>query len=998
FAGTFVRHPLAMAAAHASLQWLKARGHTPQETANALTGELADRVNAAFARRGIDAHLAHFSSFFHLHFAEEPPHAGLLFYHLRHRGIHIWEGRVGFLSVAHTPEDVDRIAGAFEESIDAMAGVGLLRAARPTPPQDDRGGSPASGESPRSVPLTDAQRELFLAASFGREANAALNISMTIRLRGDADHGALRSAITDVVHRHESLRCTFAPDGSTQTIHPPGPVDILEAPHAPGTAEFAAWVREVCSTPFDLEKGPVFRFWIASSGHETQVIFIAHHIACDGWSCDTLIRDLAACYNARTAGREPSLPPAESLTAWALGEAERRTSKARKDALAFWRERLADPPPPPPLPEDFPRPRRPSYRGETIHRKLTAEVRSRLESLVASARATPFGLLYTTFSILIHRLSGATDLLIGIPVAGQNVYRKHSLVAHCVKYLPTRVRIDPSLSFRELVNRTQVELFKQIAHAHVSLGDLTRELRWRPDPSRPSSVGLAFNLDPALADIAFDGLEFSAFQNHSEYFNAELAFNAILGPDEIVLEASYNTDIFAGQTVYNWLAAFETLLCDCIQSPDTPIGDLAFTVDRCDAASTPAPVEAEQEALLLHQLFEHQASQTPEAIAVVDGDTRLSYDALDVRANRLAHLLVERGAAADERVALFFERSADFVIALLAVLKSGAAVVPIDPSWPAERQRQVLATADPLIAIAPTVDAFPDALPEKVHLVSFAEDAPDIAARPTTAPAIATRPEHLAYVLFTSGSTGEPKGVMIEHRAVVAHIPSIARVYGIGAEDVSLLFHSVAFDPTIEQIFCALTCGGRLVIRGPELWTPAEFAAVVAREKLTVIDLPPSYCVQLLQGWLDDSPVRGALDSLRLIILGGEPMPPRAIELWRALGLRRTRLINSYGPTEATITATTWEVPFDAEAFPTEAEAIPIGRPHGPVGVHVIDDQGQPVPAGGIGELCLSGPTLARGYLGHPEVTAARFAPAPFDPGLRIYRTGDRVRLRPDGL
>jgi amino acid adenylation domain-containing protein len=396
-----------------------------------------------------------------------------------------------------------------------------------------------------------------------------------------------------------------------------------------------------------------------------------------------------------------------------------------------------------------------------------------------------------------------------------------------------------------------------------------------------------------------------------------------------------------------------------------------------------------------HESFRSVAARIPGVIAVSHEGETLTYGALDAASGRLARRLRAVGARPEARIALHLDRSPHFAVALLGTLRSGAAFVPLDPAWPADRVARVLRDSGAIACVVSPGQPLPFATSLPV-LESTSDNDLDGPEWPGAEEApVSTQASHLAYVLYTSGSTGEPKGVQIEHGALAAHLASIATVHRIAPDDRCLLFHGIAFDPVIEQLFAPLLCGARVVMRGEPLWNSEECAAFVARHALTVATFPAAYWLQLLRGW-QASGVPAGLRTLRQVVVGGEALAPVAVDLWRSLGLTRIRLLNDYGPTEATITATVHELP--PEPAPNEsAGRIPIGRPHPCMRLHLLDTQGVEVAGGETGEIHLGGPTLARGYLDAEEHTRARFFTHTAADGLRLYRTGDLARFHTDG-
>jgi amino acid adenylation domain-containing protein len=1003
FAGTFVRHPLAVAAAHAALTHLEAEGPELQERVNRNAARLVAELETVFTERGVDATVERFASVLRLELSHDYKHAGLFFFHLRLRGIHFWEGRVAFLSTTHTDADIDRIVVVVREAIEAMQEGGFL-------PQPDgtTAGAPEARPRPyrivekpegRHVPLTEEQHEIWTACQLGDAASANFNESGTLHLAGAVDERALRLAVQDVVARHEALRSVFLPDGSAQCIRPriEVPIETFALPTDPVARE--AVLRAEASRPFDLVRGPLVRFLLdASSPGGTTLVFTAHHLACDGWSYDIVVRELARCYSARVAGTEPLLPTPVQISAFAAEAPLRRHSVEGRAAQEYWKRTLAELPEPPALPEDFARPENARFNGDRTSITIAPETLAAVEQFARGRRATLFATLYATFGSLVHRLSGTSDFLVGVPMAGQNIHDVGTLVGHCVHFLPTRHRVNPTTSFGEHVDATSAVLLEAFEHAHVSFGTLLRELHWRRDPSRPSPLGITFNLDPSGEPVRFEGLELALELNPRSTINAELCFNLLKRPEGLVVQCDYCTDLFARTTIVRWLRHFETLLRAAVASPATIVSELPLLEPDQSAAladGTPAHESASRPGpALLHGVFEAAAERALDSVAVIDARGAVTYGELDRRANQLARHLLDRGLQPGGLVALLFDRSVEFVVAVLAVLKTGNAFAPLDTSWPEERSADVLRSCGArllLVAGSP----LPTGSPADIQLVDTLADASTIAALPFSKSPVEVRPEQLAYVIHTSGSTGTPKGVMIEHRAISTHVASICGFYGLRPDDRSLLFHSTAFDPTVEQLFCAFHAGASILLRDTDLWSGAEFAARVKSADLSVVDVPPRYLHEVLQE-LQTSTARPDLGRLRLVVVGGEALSPWTTRLWRDCGLSHIRLVNCYGPTECSVTATCHTIPTQPCAREL-AGRVPIGRPHGPVRALVLDARLQPVPVGLQGELFLGGPTLARGYLGAETLTRERFLADPRRPGERLYRTGDLARLLSDG-
>ncbi len=1012
FAGTFVRHPLAMAAAFAALSYLKAHGPELQESVNRRAARLADELNDVFREFAVVGAVDHFASIFRVELSSEYRHAGLFFFHLRLRGIHFWEGRVGFISTTHTDADIDRIVSIFREAVAAMQAGGFL----PAIARDETPATPPALTAPpvardaveqaagKLVPLTEEQHEIWLACQLGDATSTNFNMSAALHFAGAVDEAALTRAIQQVIDRHEALRSVFLEDGSAQLIKPavPAQIEMFHLPDDP--AERDARLRAEMARPFDLARGPLTRFLLSMRSDGATLVFTAHHSCCDGWSYDTILREMAACYNARVRGSGPAaLEPATQISTFAAEAPRRRVSPENIAAQSFWRKTLENMPSPPDLPEDFARPQKARFNAGHERRVIPPAKVKAIKDFARDHRATLFSTLFASYGALAHRLSGSDDMLIGVPVAGQHVHDARSLVAHCVHFLPMRQRIDAAASFAEHTRATSAMLFEAFEHSRVSFGELLRELNWRRDPSRPSPLGITFNLDPPATRIEFEGLEMELKPTSASTLNAELCFNAHEEADgSLSVECDYCSDLFSAETIRRWLEHFETLLDAATREPARAVAELplvppeqlATLLVTSRGQEANGAGERARGARLLHELFEERAAARVGAPAVADARKSLTYGGLDARANQLARHLIGKGARSGECVALLFERSVDFIVAVLGALKSGAAFVPLDAAWPEERKTAVIKSSGVRILVTAGLPP-PAGAGNSLTIVDTLTDAAEIDRQPYSKADVAIRPDQLAYIIFTSGSTGTPKGVMIEHRSIAAHIESIARVYQLSGDDRGLLFHSTAFDPTIEQMFAAFHAGASLHARGDELWTGQEFAEKVKSLGLTVVDLPPRYWQQVLQE-IQTFSAMPDLGKLRLVIVGGETLSPWATRLWRACGLTRIRLVNSYGPTECSVTATTHDVPRE----PCERELagrVPIGRPHGPVVACVLGPDLRPAPIGVKGELCIGGPTVGRGYLGDEEQTRARFIANPLIEGGRLYRTGDRARLLADG-
>ncbi|MEN6540451.1 MAG: amino acid adenylation domain-containing protein, partial [Mizugakiibacter sp.] len=845
----------------------------------------------------------------------------------------------------------------------------------------------------RVVPTTEPQREVWLADRLGREASLAYNESVSLRLRGRPNVDALRAALQELVDRHEALRSTIGPGGEelcvAERIALELPlIDLSGRDVATREAALADARRRAVETPFDLERGPLFRAELLRLAADDHVLILtAHHIVCDGWSFAVLVRDLAALYGGWAAGAPPALPPADAFADYALAQAALASAPQFAEDERYWLQRYAGPLPVLELPTDRPRPARRTFASGREDLWLDAELIGALKRLGARRGASLFATLLSGFAALLQRLGGQDDVVIGIPAAGQAVGGHDALVGHCVNLLPLRTTVDADAGFGALLDAMKATVLDAYEHQQYTFGTLLRKLPLARDPSRLPLVSVLFNLDQALdgASTPFAGLDFEFAANARSYENFELFVNAAQVGGGIRLECQYNRDLFDAASVRRWLRGYAELLRAAAVAPDTVVGRLPIVDADALAdlrALQPAPTPYDPQRLA-HAWFEAQAERTPARAAVRHGETRLSYAELDARANRIAHALRARGVRRGALVGLAVERGADMVAAVLGALKAGAGYVPLDPGFPAERLAYMVrdAALRVLVTQSALAERFAGSGAEPLLLDDTALDALPTARLPRDD--AAATPDSVCYVIYTSGSTGQPKGVLVPHRTTANFIAGMQRTPGIDSDDVLLAVTTLSFDIAFMELMLPLSVGAEVVVAGRD--TARDGAAL--RRLLetcgaTMMQATPAgWRILLESGWAGRPGFRA--------VSGGEPLAP---DLAEALLARCGEVWNGYGPTETTVYSTYWRVR-DPRA------GIAIGTPIANTQVWVLDAQRQPCPIGVPGELWIGGDGVALGYLNRAELTAERFLPDPFRnaPGARLYRTGDRGRWKPDG-
>ncbi len=978
FAGTFVRHPLAMAAAWTVVQHLQGEGPRLQIDMEERVARLCRTLNSHFEDIGVPIRIPHFSAYAVIEHAPDLKHAGLLWYFLREKGVHIWEGRPLYFTTAHSDEDLDHVVRAFTASVAEMQAAGFLPAPR-------EGCAPAPTSFPRhdSAPTTEAQREIFHAVQMGDEANCAFNESNIICLEGPLDVPALKSALHDIVVRHPALRSTFTEDGCTQHFHPSGrTVELIEhdftsldlnSPSA--TLPIALIKRAESSIPFDLTAGPLVRFeLIRLPGQRHELIFTAHHMVCDGWSFGMILAELAAAYNARTAGNLPKLPPAMPFADYARLEAFNKDSKETLDAERYWVARFADGAPVLDLPTDRPRPLVKSHRGAVQAITIDPARYQRLKQASPKLGGTLFATLLSSFATLLHRITGQNDLVIGVPAAGQTRIGRDELIGHCLNFLPLRLHPAADRPFRTFASEVKEQVLEAYDHQNHTFGSLLRKIEIDRDPSRVPLVSVIFNIDKnGLNQIGFDQLKFDVETNPKQFVNFDLFFNLVQTDERLIVECEYNTDLHDSTTIQAWLEAFEQLIEAIITDGDTPLRelDMLTTDDRCTLETwntTEAPLPS---ATSIQEFFEQQAGRNPNAVALRAGDRSVTYQELDRHANALATELRRNGVTRETLVGICAERRTETVVAILAVLKAGGAYVPIDPKYPKDRISHILqdAAAPLLLTQRSLVDALP---PENGSLRFFIDD---VLKYSSDRPPTVTRPADLAYVIYTSGSTGLPKGVAIEHRNVIALIGWATSVYQPDELSGVLFSTSICFDLSVFEMFVTLAAGGAVILTENAL----ELHQHPHCGSITLINTVPSAISELLDADLIPP-------SVKVINLAGEALTANLAD--RLYGARPgIKVYDLYGPSEDTT--------YSTFALREPGGRATIGKPISNTKAYVVNGQGKLLPPGVAGELLLGGAGLARGYLHRPELTAEKFIPHP-EFG-RVYRTGDRARYFENG-
>ena len=998
FAGTFVRHPLALAAAQAVLTHLKQQGPQLQDGLNQRTAKMVDELNAHFSSIGVPLRLNRFSSMYYVAAAPKLKYSSLLFYHLREKGLHVWEGRPSFLSVVHTDEDIANVIRAFKESVAELQAGGFF-------PESTSGAQPVSAAEPVIVPLTEAQKELWLAAQLGDDASRAFNDSTVIHLNGPLKLDVMCEAWKTIVDRHDGLRTTFLPDGSGQKISPGLKLDvplsdISSLPDAEREAQLAQQVKQLDQTPFDLERGPLLRVKLVKLGAEKHALLVsAHHLVADGWSIGVLLHELSLLYSARAQGLPNPLGPALQYRDYSDWEHSTGHRTEAEQAVAYWLNQFQNPPDAIDLPGDRPRPAQKTYRAARASCVIEPEFYRKLKQASAKQSSTVLTYLMASFKAWIYRATGQEDLVLGIPAAGQiapgvSEFPGHrALVGHCVNLLPLRSRCDGSVSFSKFLTSVRRTTLDAYEHQTFTFGTLIEKLKLPRDKSRVPLVSLTFNVDRVFSGFHLHGLEAKIVSPVKGFNLFDVGVNIVDFDSEMRVDVRYNTDLFDADTVQRWLSQWRRMLEIVIATPDTVIGELPLMED---AERRRVLGEWNQTAVdfnntkCVHELFEEQVRRVPDATAVVFEDRKLTFAELNRRANQVAHHLRTLGVGADVVVGLCVERSLEMVVGLLGIMKAGGAYAAMDPSLPKSRLAAIVEDSKPRALLTSRRHLME--LPENGPITMCLDDEAAISKLPVTNPAPLTKPENLAYVIFTSGSTGRPKGVAVEHRQLTNYLHGARMRLDLPADATYATVSTIAADLGNTVLFPPLCFGGTLhVISLDRASDPKLFAQYFRQHRIDCLKIVPSHLTALLA----EGNARDVLPKQRLI-LGGEALPWALFDRIEKSGVGCT-VFNHYGPTETTVGVLTNRV-VSSERL-DGAPNVPLGRPIPNTQVYVLDARRQPVPPGMPGEIYIGGDSVARGYLNQRALTDERFVADSFSgkPNARLYRTGDRARLLTDG-
>ena len=845
---------------------------------------------------------------------------------------------------------------------------------------------------------TEAQLEVWLSSQQSSDANCAYNEISSLILHGNLDVEVLKAAVTEVVKRHPSLRSTFSADGQQVIVNSEPEFQFESWDFSAHESEklertSASVIHEQAKTPFDLVRGPLLRLVLQKlSDTKHKLTVTAHHLVMDGWSLALFCQDLGHFYDTISGVQREDLPAANHYPDYAREMANYMASEDGLADEAFWVDQYSDQIPVLELPIATPRPTLRTYNAERYDHQLNASLVESLRKVGAKSGCSLFNVMLAAFNAYVSRISGNDDFCVGIPTAGQAAMDQPELMGHCVNTMPLRTRVNSEASFADYMKSSRAELLDAFDHQRYSYGTLLRKLAPPRDPARSPMLSISFNLDPTIdtSELGFGDLDVEVVVEPRCFENFEWFINGVIREDKsIELQVQYNCDLFSAQSIEFYFEGFEAFLQEIASRPDASIAAYQTmsvpqrqqVVADWNETALEYPVNS-----TLDQEFSRQAKATPDKVAVQFENESLTYRDVENRSNQIARFLQQQGVSTGDLVGICVERSAEMLVTLFGIMKSGAGYVPLDPAYPDDRLAYMCEHSSLKIVVTESE------LMERVAKFEKPQIAIDAAAEQ-----IANFDDHsvennakaadICYVIYTSGSTGKPKGVQVPHGCVVNFLYSMQQTPGFTANDSVLAVTTLSFDIAVLELYLPTISGGKVVILDSMKSADGkELANQLDQHNITLLQATPATWRLMIQaGWEGKSNLKA--------LCGGEPMPQ---DLVKPLLSRCDELWNMYGPTETTVWSAVYQI--------TDAEApILIGKPIGNTQIYILDAKGNEVPVGCDGEVYIGGAGVTLGYRNRDDLTNERFVDSryrnPFANFVsdKLYKTGDLAKHRFDG-
>lgn len=828
--------------------------------------------------------------------------------------------------------------------------------------------------------------------------SVAYNIGVSVRVCSQVELEHFKDAFQQLVNRHPTLRTTFQVQGGEPVALVRGYQEVCFA-HVDASgwdeAQLMAELSVVYKRAFDLAQGPLFRVHLFTQAPDNHILLLTiHHIVCDAHSIWVLLEELHTIYLAKQRGSANPLPPlTETYVNFVQWQNDMLAGEEGVALKHYWQQQLVAPFPTLNLPTDFPRPPVVSFNGDSYRMALSTELTQQLRQLAQNEGVTLYMLLLAIYQTFLYRLTGQEDIMVGSPMAGRDQHQFARLVGNFINSVVLRADLRGNPSFQAFLQQVRQTVLGGIQHQSYPLPLLVSQLQPDRDPSRSPLFQAEFSLRKpppfAHSGSASAGLQLEPFEIAEEEGQFELSLQVVDSGAQLQLVFKYNRDLFAKETMMRWGNHLQMLLRGVIDNPTQSVAHLPLLSDdertqilkQWNATQVDYPRE-----MSLPQLFAETAVQFAQETAVCMGQESISYQALNERANQLAHTLKANGVGPDQMVGICLERSIDLIVAILGVLKAGGAYIPLDPSFPPKRMSYILEDAQAPLLL--TQQKYVDLIPDATAKICLDRDWTQITQESKDNPTDYPHPQNLAYVIYTSGSTGNPKGTLVHQQGVVNYLSWCNRAYDMANGGGSPIISSIGFDLVLTSFYPALFAGAGLTLlpEGEEI--ESLVTTLQAEHDFSLMKITPGH-LDILNQMLPPQPRE---HHTRAILIGGEALSGERLTAWQTYA-PQTRLTNHYGPTETVIGCCTYEIPGRITGN------VPIGRPIDNTQLYIVDKQLQPVPVGIAGELLIGGDGVTRGYLNRPELTAVKFIPDPFSdrPGARLYRTGDLARYLSDG-
>ncbi|MES3018319.1 MAG: amino acid adenylation domain-containing protein [Bacteroidota bacterium] len=842
------------------------------------------------------------------------------------------------------------------------------------------------------APATEAQQEVWISCIVGGDnANRAYNLSVSLTLTGNLDQSCLEKCLQEEINRHEALRSTFTEDGAQVRIESDGVLqmhfeDLSSLAPVQKDSALDNYIRTQINVVFDLLNGPLYQLSLFRIENEKHIlVFTIHHLVCDGWSMGLFLEELGSNYTTCIKGQTSTLDEPVSFQEYAHKQQTFTQSDDYKQIERFWLNEFKDSIPILELPLDGVRPAIRTTKSERYDIVMDAGLLGDIKSLASKTRCSLAIILRAVFEVFLYKITKQNDIVLGLPTAGQAATGNYSLMSHCINFLPLRSRLGEDTSFSRYLNTRKNATLEAYDNQLFTFGSLLKKLNVSRDPSRLPLVSIVFSIDMGIGDaVKFDDMENSLFSNKRDYENFEIFVNATDTGQNFVLEWTYNTQLFKRDSIKQMMAEFVSMLHTVVHDPETSVYELAgrnenhYTESLADWNETTVSYPANTP---VHEFVSRNAKLYPDKAAIKIKNSEVSYSDLEAQTNRLAAYLIDLGIRGGDRIAIAMDRSLEMVISLLAIMKTGAAYIPVDPEYPKTRIEYMLSdsAAKALLTSADYKGQFVNG---NINEIVFEEIAENLINYPSIEQQVTINGDDLAYIIYTSGSTGQPKGIAIEHHSLTNFLCSMQKAPGISAEDKLLAVTTISFDISGLELYLPLISGAQLILADAEdARDGREIIDLLKNERITVMQATPSTWRMMVEtGWDDKLNLKA--------LCGGEALPQDLAEL---LLERCDQVWNMYGPTETTI----WS---SVKRITDSTEIITVGRPIDNTKIFILDEDLHVVLPGNTGEIYISGDGLAREYWNQPELTQKSFISTTIDAGvLRIYRTGDLGKFLPNG-